>query len=468
MNELLLLMLTAILACGLLFIPPALAARRDGKGNKPAFGLLRAFGAVCLSGILAIGNVAFAGAPASIGERQATARQATDWRIDIAYNWEDRYKAECTGHWCAQRHDRDKHELDKKRGGNGWTYLHEVTVRGLTKQIKQLLRLGADVNSKTTARGRTPLHFAAEMNDTKNMRVLIIKRAKINARDKEGKTPLHIAAELGNLKAVVMLLHERAAISARDNMGRTAFHLAAKVKGSTHDEVRVRVLEKLHAKGANPDSQDIDGKSALHFAAENGNTVLVEHLIDFRRVDKNLKDDNGYNALVHAAMHGHPKAADRLMKRGLNKSILKKNGNDGIGPLHFATMHNHKPGVELVLKLGVDVNTPDKRGRTPLHWAAEKNANRAAKVLLDAGANKTPKANWHYDGFTPMHVAAYRNSREVAAMLLDRGVGKWDKDKLGKPAYEYARHYHGAWSKIACYTWPHKKWGEENCSERHN
>lgn len=477
MNELLLLALTAILACGLLFIPPALAARRGDKGGKPAFGVMRAFGAVCLSGILAIGNVAFAGTPASaIGEPGKPAfaigeRQAADWRIDIAYNWEEQYKKECTGHWCAQRDDRDKHELNKKRGGHGWTYLHEVTWRDQTRQIKRLIKLGADVNSKTTQRGWTPLHIAAERGHTQNMRVLIIKRANINARDNEGKTPLHIAAQVGNLDAVSMLLHERAAVSARDNMGRTAFHLAAKVKtaGGGDDQTRTRILNKLHKAGANVNSQDIDGKTAMHFAAENDNASLVSHLFNVNRADKNLEDDNGFNALVHAAMNGHSRTADVLMKSiKLNKSVLKKNGVNGMGPLHYAASNNNRPAVKLLIKLGVDVNAKDKGGRSALHYAADRDSPGAIGELLDNGADKHAKANWHYEGFTPLHVAAYRNSRKAASVLLDYGVNKWEKDTLDKPAYEYARHYHGDWSKIACYTWPHKAWGDEDCSKRHD
>lgn len=402
--------------------------------------VLRAFGAVCLSGILAAGNVAFA--------------DSHDYKFD----WRDSYIGE------------RKEELDKKRGKDGWTYLHEEVARDRTLQMRQIIRGGADLDITTETRGWTALHLAAKQDHTRNMRILIIRRASINVRDKEGKTPLHIAAEHGNLKAVVMLLHERADYSARDDMGRTPFHLAAMVPPGKKSENKIRsdILDRLHIRGADPNSQDIDGKTALHFAAEKDNDALVTHLIAVRSVDKNLQDDNGYDALVHAAIAGKENTANLLIQRfGMNKAILSKNGGlDGTGPLHRAAEYNNRRAVELLIKLGVDVKVKDQSGRTALHWAAEHDSPKAARGLLDKGADLHAKANWHYDGFTPLHVAAYRNSRNAAAVFLDYGVSKWEADKLGKPAYEYARHYHGEWSEIACMTWPHE--ADENCSERHD
>lgn len=57
--------------------------------------------------------------------------------------------------------------------------------------------------------------------------------------------------------------------------------------------------------------------------------------------------------------------------------------------------------------------------KTALHWAAEKNYRRLAKVLIAAGADINAETTW---GSTPLQWAANMGSRDVADLLLAHGA----------------------------------------------
>lgn len=58
--------------------------------------------------------------------------------------------------------------------------------------------------------------------------------------------------------------------------------------------------------------------------------------------------------------------------------------------------------VKILIENGADVNLKDKRGSTPLYWAAFRNNFEIAKMLLEKGADVNIKNN---DGATPRDFA---------------------------------------------------------------
>lgn len=65
------------------------------------------------------------------------------------------------------------------------------------------------------------------------------------------------------------------------------------------------------------------------------------------------------------------------------------------------------------------VNARGAYGKTPLHWAAEKNYRELAELLVRSGAKIDPEVTW---GMTPLQWAANMGSREVADVLLAHGA----------------------------------------------
>jgi len=75
---------------------------------------------------------------------------------------------------------------------------------------------------------KTPLHLAAELQNTEAVQVLVTNGANIQARNSSGQTPLHVAAAGGTPLAKKVIKRLKGDnIDARDEVGRTPLHLAA-------------------------------------------------------------------------------------------------------------------------------------------------------------------------------------------------------------------------------------------------
>jgi ankyrin repeat protein len=92
--------------------------------------------------------------------------------------------------------------------------------------------------------------------------------------------------------------------------------------------------------------------------------------------------------LLHvAAYYDCPKSAEALLsKPGINIDARVKATEAAI---HIAAEADSVDVLKLLLKHGANVNTPNSRDIRPLHHAALKGSDRAARMLLAAGADPT-------------------------------------------------------------------------------
>ncbi|KAJ3577241.1 hypothetical protein NPX13_g3327 [Xylaria arbuscula] len=94
---------------------------------------------------------------------------------------------------------------------------------------------------------------------------------------------------------------------------------------------------------------------------------------------------------------------------------------DSFTQLHLAAGLGLDHYIQDLLKVGgIDVNSPDKLGRTPLWWAASSGHASTVRLLAQAGAN--PNQADCYDGFKPLHNAAIANHADTVKALIDCGV----------------------------------------------
>jgi len=126
----------------------------------------------------------------------------------------------------------------------------------------------------------------------------------------------------------------------------------------------------------------------------------------------------------------------------------------GATPLHYAADANRwapKAQAEVIkylISVGADPNATDKSGVAPLHRAVRTRSLPAVRALLDGGADVRQK---NKSGSTPLHLAvqttgrggsgsdeARRQQAGIIGLLLERGAKPMDRDGRGKRAYEAA------------------------------
>merc|ERR1712004_302096 len=158
---------------------------------------------------------------------------------------------------------------------------------------------------------------------------------------------------------------------AADYKGRTPLMLAAK-KG------HIAVLQNLIAKcnkneNCSNDQKDENGKTALHYAAENGQVQVIQVLCN--NIDVQTTDNGGKTALMLAASRGHGDTVLKLNSGcGANNPENKMVDEKGMCASMHAAAKGHESifrilqGRSKALETPVDGNLPtDNLGRNVYH-----------------------------------------------------------------------------------------------------
>ena len=189
---------------------------------------------------------------------------------------------------------------------SGPTALHNACMRAdkNTEIVELLIAAGADLNAKCyndKADGWTPLFFACLHENTEAVRLLVAKRAKVQARSESGSTPIHHAP---NAEIAQLLIDNGANVHFKDKNGYSPLHNAVKAG-------RLDVAKLLIAKRAFVTTINNQGTSLLHEAANNNQKEMIELLIA-QGVNIDAKDRAGMTPAGVAEKAGHHEIAEFL------------------------------------------------------------------------------------------------------------------------------------------------------------
>ena len=200
---------------------------------------------------------------------------------------------------------------------------------------------------------------------------------------------------------------------------------------------RRRKAKRLAAeKKAKQDKKD----SNLRHWARNGNVKLVRAML-IAGANPNTGNKRGATALMLAADKGYVEVAKILIAAGANPNTAGKNG---VTALMLAAHRNHPEYVKVLIAAGANLNTAAGDGWTALMAATAYGYLEVAKVLLSAGANPDATKN---DGWTALMSAAYKSQPEVAKVLLAAGANPNTKQENGNTALIYAGN-HGQYEMV--------------------
>jgi len=153
--------------------------------------------------------------------------------------------------------------------------------------------------------------------------------------------------------------------------------------------------------------------SPIADAAMRGDVATVRTLIA-RRADVNAPQGDGMTALHWAADHGDSAMAAELLRAKANVALRTRIG--AYTPLHIAARTGSPAVVRALLAAGSDVKATTTSGATALHFAAAAGNPDVVKALLSKGAD--PNARESSWGQTPLVFAAeYGRAAAVEALM---------------------------------------------------
>ncbi|XP_076622253.1 myosin binding subunit isoform X6 [Colletes latitarsis] len=228
--------------------------------------------------------------------------------------------------------------------------------------------------------------------------------------------------------------------------------LAACAAGDKEEVVR------LLQKGADINTGNVDGLTALHQACINDDLDMVEFLVE-KGADINSGDNEGWTPLHATASCGFISIAKYLIEKGCNLAAVN---NDGELALDIAESNEMEDMLQQhISKAGIDCDQArseeertmlsharswrsgavgkdsihPKSGATALHVAAAKGYIKVMNILLQARCDVNAQ---DFDGWTPLHAAAHWGQLQACELLVENFCNMDIKNYADQTAFDIA------------------------------
>ena len=213
----------------------------------------------------------------------------------------------------------------------------------------------------------------------------------------------------------------------------------------------IALVKQLLKEGVEVNEPQGDGMTALHWAAERGNSELAEILIYAGANPMAGTRIGQYKPLHLAAKKGNADIIKILLDTGIDPNITT--ANSGSTALHLAAASGNIESVTFLLLAGAQINIRESAwGQTPLIFAAAANHVGVMQALLDAGAD--PALSSNIVDVIQMEKAdqsAEKKINEIIAQFKEKEVGGTDwlpTASQVQAAIESGREIQRNWSAI--------------------
>ncbi|XP_046557265.1 ankyrin repeat domain-containing protein 55-like [Haliotis rubra] len=297
-------------------------------------------------------------------------------------------------------------------GDSDLPLVHQAAAQGDIDLLVEVVQQDPSMLELQDAEGFTPLTHAVQSKQLRGVKRLIKMGANINAQDNLGRTCLSIAAYQGWHEGVVCLLRNGAKKTSCDKFGRTPLHAA------TYDtDRRSRKTCLLQESIVHVYYFYLQQMTALHWAAFHGRPTHLEDLIA-RQADIFAQDIDGKTSMHWAAQNGSKKCCDILATSTDGFELINLADHSGKTAVHFSAAAGHAEIVQLLSGFpGCDLEALDPDDRTPLHWAAATGQTDCVKTLLSLNVSPNPV---DAEGGTPLEYARQSSHTECENLLVKK------------------------------------------------
>ncbi|XP_026471377.1 protein phosphatase 1 regulatory subunit 12C isoform X7 [Ctenocephalides felis] len=215
---------------------------------------------------------------------------------------------------------------------------------------------------------------------------------------------------------------------------------------------------KMLDQGADIDTANVDGLTALHQACIDDNLDMVEFLVS-HGADVNRGDNEAWTPLHATASCGFVSIARYLLEHDADSSLVNSDGELALDIGESDAMRSllradaERRGVDVAaarareervmledakrwLRTGECGDRPHPRtGATALHVAAAKGYTKVLGLLLPGWPDINCQDN---DGWTPLHAAAHWCQKQAALSLVDALADMDTKNYVGQTCFDVA------------------------------
>ncbi len=264
----------------------------------------------------------------------------------------------------------------------------------------------------------TPLHVASAAGSTTIVELLVNKtNVKPDVKDSEGFTAAHRAAETGNLETLKILVEK-----ANSDINMSNGPAGNTVIMAAINRNRTDIVTYLIPHAVNINEINYYSYTYLYEAVGKGNMKMVKDLVLRGKADVNAKNGgNGWTATMRAAEAGALNMFIFLIEEGGADPNIKD--NFGYDALLHATKSNKTEIVRYLLNnTKVNVNGRSEDGDTSLYIASQYGLLEIVKLLVSHTDIEINSKNLiGYDSM-PFAVAAQNGQIDVVRHLLNHGA----------------------------------------------
>ncbi len=326
----------------------------------------------------------------------------------------------------------------------GITPLSIAAAKNHKDVILTLLKYGVDPNQANESFGTTPALIAAARNNTEALEGLTTSITDFNKKNDRDITPLLAACRSGSINSVRYLTNLRKEGSneqlvdcrCQNSLGYGCASVA--VQHNQRDVIiyLCQIHDPDHGVDINQKNSDKDGDIAIHVAVKFNRTSIVKSFLEMipRTCDILAVNNLGMTALHMAANMGNSQIVNDLIQCLPLEAFVKFDVEDvfGMTPIFYACLRGFEKIVKLLAPLS-DINT---LRRVQMVTKQKTRGSKSRKGRVDD--NKQSSKKKIYTHQTPLHAAASYGSVDIIYTLIHCGSDVNQIDSRGHTALSLA------------------------------
>ncbi|SHI84656.1 Ankyrin repeat [Mesonia phycicola] len=325
------------------------------------------------------------------------------------------------------------------KGSHGFGAITFAAYAGVEdkKIYDYLTKNGLSIDQEALNGATAILLIMQKLQDLSMINYFEKKGLDLHSKDEDGNGAFSYAAKGGNLEVMKALIKKGVDYKSKNKSGGNAILTASEgIRGATP---KLETFKFLVEKGIEPNIVNKAGETPVILLSKNNKDAsLIQFFLD-KKVDANLANQEGNNALMNASA-GNSLEIVKLLEE--NTKNINHQNNNGETALMIAVKSNSTDVVAYLIKEGAKLNLQDKDGNNLVYyWANSGKRGRNGKAtppsketlkLLKENGLEIAKAQ--PNGNTLLHVAVQNNNLGLVQQAIKWGVDVNAKNKDGNTA----------------------------------